>query len=161
MKPRRVLECRNRKTRPLSTFPPIPNVVTICEFQVLLTSLTCLPSDPTRRRYLPYSSPPSIHASSNQQMTRRPRSHSLYPGYKSGLRTPIQCRFSPELARCSNSISHSNKFYFPFILSHVRKFFSNPRMDHNTIHAFHKKQPSQLWRWPVMPCSNCCNCMLF
>ena len=40
----RVLECRNGKNRPLSTFSPIPNVVTINEFQVLLTSITCLPS---------------------------------------------------------------------------------------------------------------------
>ena len=40
-------------------------------------------------------------------------SHSLYPEYKSGLRTPVQHQFSLELARCSNSVSHSNKFYFP------------------------------------------------
>ena len=63
----------------------------------------------------------------------RPRSHSLYPGYKSGLRTPVQCRLSLELARWSNSVSHSNKLYFPLILSHVWKFFSNPRLDHNTV----------------------------
>ena len=46
IKPRRVLECRNRKTRPLLTFPPIPNDVTINEFQVFLISITCLPSFP-------------------------------------------------------------------------------------------------------------------
>ena len=61
----------------------------------------------------------------------RPLSHSLYPGYKSGLRTPVQRWFSLELARCSNSISHSNNLYFPLILSHVWKFFSNPCLDHN------------------------------
>ena len=42
----------------------------------------------------------------------RPVSHSLYPGYKSGLRTPVQCRFSLELACCSNSVSHSNILIF-------------------------------------------------
>ena len=42
---------------------------------------------------------------------------------KSGLKTPIQCQFSLELARCSNSISHSNKLYFPLILSHVEILF--------------------------------------
>ena len=31
----------------------------------------------------------------------------------------------------TNSISHLNKLYFPLILSHVRKFFSNPRPDHD------------------------------
>ena len=40
----------------------------------------------------------------------------LYPGYKSGLRTPVQRQFSLELARCSNSVSHSNELYFPLIL---------------------------------------------
>ena len=57
--------------------------------------ITCLPSYPTGRRYLPYSplpptTRPSIRASSNQQMTPRPLTHSLYPGYKSRLRTPVQ-----------------------------------------------------------------------
>ena len=33
--------------------------------------------------------------------------HFLYPGYKSGLRTPVQRQFSLELTRYSNSISHS------------------------------------------------------
>ena len=35
----------------------------------------------------------------------RPLSRSLYPGYKSGLKTPVECWFSLELARCSNSIA--------------------------------------------------------
>ena len=37
--------------------PSLPYVVTINRFQVLLSSITCLPSDPIGRRYLPYSSP--------------------------------------------------------------------------------------------------------
>ena len=37
--------------------PSLPYVVTINGFQVLLRSITCLPSYPTGRRYLPYSSP--------------------------------------------------------------------------------------------------------
>ena len=61
----------------------------------------------------------------------RPLSHSLYPRYKSGLRTPVQRRFSLELAYCSNSVSPSNNLYFRLILSHVWKFFSNPCPDHN------------------------------
>ena len=55
IKPRRVLECRNGKTRPISSFSP--HVITINRFQVLLSSVTCLLSYPTGRRYLPYSSP--------------------------------------------------------------------------------------------------------
>ena len=64
-------------------------------------------------------------------MTRKTWSRSLYPGYESGLRTPVQCWFSLELACCSNSVSHSNQLYFPLILSHVCKFFSNLRLDHD------------------------------
>ena len=52
---------------------------------------------------------------------------------KSGLRSPVQRPFSLELAHCSNSISHSNKLYFPLILSHVWKFFSNPCLDHDIV----------------------------
>ena len=51
--------------------PSLPHVVTKNGFQVLLSSITCLLSYPTGRRYFPYSSPPSIPASSNQQVTRR------------------------------------------------------------------------------------------
>ena len=64
----------------------------------------------------------------------RPLFHFLYPGDKSGLRTPVQRRFSLELARCSNSVSHSNKLYFPLILSHVWKSFSNPHPDHDSVY---------------------------
>ena len=79
---------------------------------------------------MPCPSPPSTGAWSDQQGTHKTPSHSLYPGYKSGLRTPVH-RFSLQLAHCSNSVSHSNKLYFPLILFHVWKFFSNPRLDHN------------------------------
>ena len=54
IKPRGVLECKNGKIRPCPSFPP--HVVTINRFQVLLSSITCLPSYPIGRRYLPYSS---------------------------------------------------------------------------------------------------------
>ena len=65
-------------------------------------------------------------------MTRKTPIPLLYPGYKKGLRTPIQHQFSLEQARCSNSISHSNKLYFSLTRSHVWKFFSNPCPDHDT-----------------------------
>jgi len=42
-----------------------------------------------------------------------------------------QIKILLELAHCSNSVSHSNKLYFPLILSHVWKFFSNLCMDHD------------------------------
>ena len=113
----------------------LPHVVTINGFQVLLSSINCLPSYPTGRRYLPYS---PLHPCNPVYMPHpiskwpaRPLSHSLYPGYKSELRTPVQGRFSLELAHSSNSVSHSNKLYFPLILSHVWKFFSNLHSDHD------------------------------
>ena len=91
------------------------------------------------------SSPPlSIPASSNQQMARQTPSCSLYYGCKSGLRTPVQRRFSLELARCSNSISHSNKLYLSFVLSHIWKFFSNPCADHDVFGG-----PYRELRWPT------------
>ena len=68
----------------------------------------------------------------------------LVPGYKSGLRTPIQCWFSLELACCYNSVSQSNKVYFPLILSHVWKFFSNPCTDHDreeNVRSHQRKMP--------------------
>ena len=126
------MECRNGKTRPLS--PSLPRAVTVNGFQVILSSVTCLPSCPTGRRYLPYSStpPPSICASSNQQVTRKTPVSLLVPGCKTGPRTPVQRQFSLELARCSNSASHSYKLYFPPILSDVWKLFSNPRLYHDS-----------------------------
>ena len=75
--------------------------------------------------------PPSTGALPSQRGARKTPSHSLCPGYKSGLRTPVQRRFSLQLAHCSNSVSHSNKLYFPLILFQVWKFSSKPRPDHD------------------------------
>ena len=107
--------------------PSLPHVVTISGFQVLLISITYLPSYlPIGRRNLPYCSPHPVYMPHPiSKWLTRPLSHSLYLGYKSGLKTPVQCQFSLELAHCSNSVSQSNKLYFPLILSHVWKFFSN------------------------------------
>ena len=63
----------------------------------------------------------------------RPLSRSLYPGYKGGLRTPVQHRFSLELACCSNSVSHSSKLYSLLILPHVWKFFCKPHTDYDSL----------------------------
>ena len=107
-------------------------VITTDGFQVLLSSITWLPSYPIGRRYLPYSPLYPVYMTHPiSKWPTRPLSHSLYAGYKSGLRTPVQHGFSLELARCSNSISQSNKLYFPLILSHVWKFFSIPSPNNN------------------------------
>ena len=45
------------KSRCLLSFPLPLRVLAINEFQVLLSSITCLPSYPIGRRYLPFSSP--------------------------------------------------------------------------------------------------------
>ena len=137
---------QEQKTRPLSSFPP---PCCNCSWTSgLLSSITCLSSYPIERGYLPYSPPahpPSICASSHQQMTHKTPSHALHPGYKSELRTTVQGRFSLELAHCSNSVSHSNKLYFPLILSRVWKFFSNPHLDHDNQQRFNfqNKQTAQ------------------
>ena len=115
--------------------PSLPHVVTING-----NSITCLPSYPIGRRYLPYSYPhPGYVPHPISKWATRPQSHSLYPGYKSRLRTPVQHQFSLELGKLSssfefslsNSISHSNKLYFPLIVSYVWKFFSNLRPEHD------------------------------
>ena len=128
-----------------------PHVVTVNGFQVLLSSRTCLPSYPTGRRYLPYSSPTQYTCLiQSENDPHDPWSHSLYPRYKSGLRIPFQRRFSLELASCSNSVSHSNKLYFPLILSHVRKLFSNPHPDHNTSSSLVTKWSEVAQAWPTL-----------
>ena len=104
----------------------LPHVVTING-----TVQPVSPPTPQEEGICPTLPPPSILASSNQHITHKTPSHSLYPGYKSGLRTPVQRRFSLELACCSNSVSHSHKFYFPLTLSHVWKFLSNPPLNHD------------------------------
>ena len=55
----------------------------------------------------------------------------ILPGYKNRVTARVQCRLSLELACCSDSVSHSNTLYLPLIVSHVWKFFSNPRTDHD------------------------------
>ena len=140
IKPRRVLERRNGKTRPLSSFPPTFRL-TINGFQILLSSTTCLRSYPIEGRYLAYSSPQPVYVPHPiSKWPTRPLSHSLYPDYTSGLRTPVQRQFSLELAPCSNSVSHSNKLYFLLILSHVWKFFANPFTDYNIFGVPHRAQ---------------------
>ena len=55
--------------------PSLPHVVTINRFQVLLSSITCLPSYPIGRRYLPYSSPTQymcLIQSANDPVVKRP-----------------------------------------------------------------------------------------
>ena len=111
--------------------PSLPYVVTINGFSVLLSSITCLPSYPIGRRYLPYSSfHPGYLPHPINKWSARPLSHSLYPAYKSGPRTLVQRWFFLELSRFSNRVSHSNKFYFPPILSHIWQFFFNPCTDY-------------------------------
>ena len=86
-----VLECRKGKTRPYH--PSLPHVVTINGFQVLLSSITCLPSYFKKIFIcltLALHRPPRICASSNQQMISRP----LYHAYKSRLSICVQCWFS-------------------------------------------------------------------
>ena len=130
------------KTRP--DHPSLPMLLTINEFQVLLSSITFLPSYPISsvqfsrsvvsnslrphepqharppcpspyaigRRYLPQSSPTQytclIQSAHDPQ---DPYPAPLYPGSKNGLRTPVQCWLSLDLAGCSNSIFHFNKLY--------------------------------------------------
>ena len=112
--------------------PSLPHVVTINGFQVLLSSITCLPS--YREKVFALLFPTQyicIIQSSN--CPEKPLSHSWYPGYKNRLRARVQCRLSLELARCSDRVSHVNTLYFPLILSHVWKFFSNPCLDHDKV----------------------------
>ena len=129
------MECRNGKPDPYH--PSLPHVVTINRFQVLLSNINCLPSYPIGRRSLPYSPPspfpPGYVPHPISKWPARPLSCSLYPGYKIGLRTPVQRRFSLELAHSSNGVSHSNNLYFPLTLSHVRKFFSKRGPDHDNF----------------------------
>ena len=118
-------------------YPPfLPHVVIINGFQVLLSSIICLLFYPIGRRYLPYSSPNPVYVPhSINKWPAKPLSHYWYPGYKSGLRTLVQHWFSLELAHCSNNVYHSNKLYFPLILSYVWKFFSNSGTDHDIDYA--------------------------
>ena len=68
--------------------PFLPHVVTINGFQVLLSSITCLPSYPRENVFALLFPHPVYMPHPISKWPTRPRSHSLYPGYKSGLRTP-------------------------------------------------------------------------
>ena len=144
IKPKGFWNARMEKSDPYH--PSLPYIVTINGFQVLLSSITCLSSYPTKWEGICLTlPPPSIRASSNQQTAHKTPILLLYPGYRSGLRTPVQRWFSLELARCSNSVSHSNKLYFPLILSYVWKFFSHPHIDHD------KNYHAVSWNYPQQP----------
>ena len=72
--------------------------------------------------------PPSICVSSNQQMTHKTPSRSLYPGYKNGPRTPFNVGSlwlsgSPTAVLAATAPPHSNKLYSPFILPHTGNSF--------------------------------------
>ena len=96
MKPRRVLEWRNRKFRPLLSFLPVPNVVTINEFQILLTSINCLPSFSMLGEgiYFTLSPQPIYLPYPISKWPIRSISCSLHPGYQNESRTPVHCRLS-------------------------------------------------------------------
>ena len=130
IKPRRVMECRNRKTRLLKSFPP-----PCCNYQWISgppEQYNLPPLLPHGKKVFVSLFPQPVYVPHPiNKWPARPLSRSLFPGYKSVLRIPVQRRFSLELARCSNSVSHSHKLYFPFILSHVWKFFSNLPLDHD------------------------------
>ena len=108
----------------------LPHVVTVDGFQVLLSSINGLPSFPVRRKYFSYSSPTQYRCrinSANDPQDPYPTPCTLA---MSGLWTPVQHPFSFALACSSNRVPHSNKFYFPLILSQVWKFFSNTTPGH-------------------------------
>ena len=88
----------------------------------------------------------------------RPLSHCLYPGYKGGLKTPVRCWFSLELALCCNSVSHSNKLNFPLICLMSGNTFSTRTqtktfisLEIDLIPAPHGKTPTELQK-SAIPC---------
>ena len=120
---------KTKKNRLLSSFPP-----PCCNHYLISGPSEQYNLSPLRlrRRHLPYSSPHPVYVPHLiSKWTVRTLSCFLYPGYKNGPRSPVQHLLSLEPACCSNSISQCNKFYFPLILSHIWKFFSNPCMDHD------------------------------
>ena len=89
-----------KKKQPTEPYrPSLPLVVTIKEFQVLLSSITCLPFYPVQGGFC-LTVPPAQYICLIQSANdpSRPLSCSLYPGYKNGPRTPLRRRFSLELA---------------------------------------------------------------
>ena len=79
---------RNAGTeKPAPYRPSLPHAETINGFQVLLSSITSLPSYPIGRRYLAYSFPEPVYVPHPiSKWPARPLSHSLYAGCKSGVK---------------------------------------------------------------------------
>ena len=125
-----------KQKRPDPSCPSLRPVVTVNGFQVLLSSISCLPSYPTGKRYLPYSSPTQYMCLTQSANDPQDPSHSVHPGYRSGPRTPVQRGRSLELAAALSWLllcpSCSHIPYFPLILSHVWKF-SNLHTDHGRV----------------------------
>ena len=70
--------------------PSLPHVVTINRFQVLLSSITCLSPAAHREKVFALLFPHQVYVPHPiSKWLTRPLPHSLYPGYKSGLRTPV------------------------------------------------------------------------
>ena len=110
------------KIRPLSSFPtPCCNYYRISgpPEQYNLSPLL-----PHREKIfaLLSPSPPSICTSSNQQMTCKTPIPLLVGPLVGPCGTPDQCRFSLELAHCSNRVSHSNKLSLSFCLMSGNSF---------------------------------------
>ena len=132
IKPRRVLECRNGKTRPLISFPPIPNVVTLNEFQFLLTIITCLLSFPIEGEGI--CLPP--HPTPYNCLIQDPiplLTPWVWKWIKDTCSTSALSDYQEAAPLCWQRLSppHSNKLYSSFTIPHVWKFFSNLRLDHD------------------------------
>ena len=101
------------ESRPLSSLPP-----------PCCSNWWISPLLPPREKVLALFFPQPVYVPHPvSKWPARPLSLSLYPGYKCGLRTPVQCRFCLELARCSNSISSSNKLFPSHSLSCLEILF--------------------------------------
>ena len=119
------------KNRPLLSFPLPLHVVAINEFQVLLSSITCLPSYPIGRRYLPFSSPTQytcLIQSANDPQDHYPAPCTLDIKMDQGFPFNIGCLLSqPTVLIASPTVIN----YSPLMLPHVWKFFSNLHTDHD------------------------------
>ena len=116
IRPRRSLKCRNRKTGLLLPFSP-----PCCNYQWILDPPEqCNPSPllPNREKIFallstPPPSTPTVYVPhSIHNWPARPLSHSLYSGYKNGLKTPVQRRFSLELAAILTASPNLINFIF-------------------------------------------------
>ena len=110
--------------------PSLPHGVTINGFQVLLSNITYLPAYPIGRRYLcPTVPPPScLIQSANDPQDPDPTPCTLGIKVDEG---PLFNVGSPLSWPAVLTASPTLVLYFPLILSHVWKFFSNPHPDHD------------------------------